>query len=35
MTEDWRHRYNYHRPLGGLPPIQFAMAKSLSTSASE
>ncbi len=31
MTEDWRHRYNHHRPhraLGGLPPIRYAMAQS-------
>lgn len=38
MTEDWRNRYNHQRPhraLGGLPPTQFAMAKSLSTSTSE
>lgn len=38
MTEDWRHRYNHHRPhrsLGNLPPARFAMAKSLSTSTSE
>ena len=35
MTEDWRHRYNHHRPhraLGGLPPIRFALAQSPSTS---
>ncbi len=38
MTEDWRHRYNHHRPhqsLGGLSPIHFAMAHSPSTSAFE
>ena len=35
MAEDWRHRYNHHRPhrsLGGLPPIHYAMAQSLSPS---
>lgn len=35
MTEDWRHRYNHHRPhraLGGLPPIRYAMAQSPTTS---
>ncbi len=35
MTEDWRHRYNHHRPhsaLGGLPPVRYAMAQSPSTS---
>lgn len=35
MTEDWRHRYNHHRPhrsLGGLTPIHYAMAQSPSTS---
>jgi putative transposase len=35
MTEDWRHRYNHHRPhsaLGGLPPVRYAMAQSHSTS---
>ncbi|MGH8445177.1 MAG: integrase core domain-containing protein [Solimonas sp.] len=38
MTEDWRHRYNHHRPhrsLGGLPPVRFAMAQSTATSTSE
>jgi len=38
MTEDWRHRYNHQRPhrsLGGLPPTQFAMAQSPSTSTPE
>ncbi len=38
MTEDWRPRYNHHRPhrsLGGLPPAKFAMAQSPSTSTSE
>ena len=37
MTEDWRHRYNYHRPhrsLGGLSPVRFAMAQSTTTSTS-
>ncbi len=35
MAEDWRHRYNHHRPhrsLGGLTPIHYAMAQSTSTS---
>lgn len=35
MTEDWRHRYNHHRPhrsLGGLPPIRYAMAQSTTIS---
>lgn len=35
MAEDWRHRYNHHRPhrsLGGLSPIPYAMAQSPSTS---
>jgi putative transposase len=35
MTEDWRHRYNHHRPhrsLGGLSPIHYTMAHSPSTS---
>lgn len=38
MTEDWRYRYNHHRPhraLGGLPPVLFAMAQSSPTSTSE
>ena len=38
MTEDWRHRYNHHRPhrsLGGLPPIQYAMAQSPTSSISD
>jgi putative transposase len=38
MTEDWRYRYNHHRPhraLGGLPPVPFAMAQSPQTSTSE
>lgn len=38
MTEDWRHRYNHHRPhrsLGGLSPVRFAMAQSTTTSTSE
>lgn len=37
MTEDWRHRYNHQRPhraLGGLSPVQFAVAQSASTSTS-
>ena len=37
MTEDWRHRYNHHRPhrsLGGLSPVAFARAQSPSTSTS-
>lgn len=37
MTEDWRHRYNHHRPhraLAGLSPIAFARAQSPSTSTS-
>lgn len=32
ITEEWRYRYNHersHESLGRLPPIQFAMAKSL------
>jgi len=35
MTEDWRHRYNHHRPhrsLGGLPPVRYAMSQSPTTS---
>lgn len=35
MAEDWRHRYNHHRPhraLGGLPPIRYAMTQSPATS---
>jgi len=35
MADDWRHRYNHHRPhrsLGGLPPVHYAMAQSPSTS---
>ena len=38
MAEDWRHRYNHHRPhrsLGGLTPIHYAMALSPSTSTFE
>ena len=38
MAEDWRHRYNNLRPhqsLGGLSPIQFALAQSPSTSTSD
>lgn len=38
MTEDWRHRYNHHRPhrsLAGLTPAAFARAQSPSTSTSE
>ena len=38
MTEDWRHRYNHQRPhrsLGGLSPINYAMAHSPSSSASD
>ena len=38
MTEDWRHRYNHDRPhlsLGGLSPISYAMAKSLTPSTFE
>lgn len=38
MTDDWRYRYNHHRPhrsLAGQPPVVFAMAQSPSTSASE
>lgn len=37
MTEDWRHRYNHHRPhrsLAGLSPVAFARAQSPSTSTS-
>lgn len=37
MAEDWRHRYNHHRPhrsLAGLPPVAFARAQSTSTSTS-
>jgi putative transposase len=37
MTEDWQHRYNHHRPhrsLGGLSPVRYAMASSV-TSISE
>lgn len=37
MTEDWRHRYNHHRPHRspvGLSPVAFARAQSLSTSTS-
>ncbi|MGH8165557.1 MAG: IS3 family transposase [Rhodanobacteraceae bacterium] len=35
MTEDWRHRYNHHRPhraLDGLTPARYAMAQSPTTS---
>lgn len=35
MAEDWRHRYNHHRPhrsLGGLSPHHYAMANSSPTS---
>lgn len=35
MAEDWRYRYNHHRPhraLGGLPPIRYAVAQSTATS---
>lgn len=35
MADDWRHRYNHHRPhrsLGGLTPVHYAMAQSSSTS---
>lgn len=38
MAEDWRHRYNHHRPhrsLGGLSPIHYALAHSPSTSTFE
>ena len=38
MTEDWRDRYNHHRPhrsLAGLAPVAFARAQSPSTSTSE
>ena len=38
MTEDWRHRYNHHRPhrsLGGLSPIRYAMAQSSTSSTFE
>jgi len=38
ITEDWRHRYNHQRPhrsLGGLSPINYAMAHSPSSSASD
>ncbi len=38
MTEDWRHRYNHHRPhraLAGLSPVAFAQAQSPPTSTSE
>ncbi len=34
MAEDWRYRYNHHRPhrsLGGRTPIHYAMAQSPST----
>lgn len=37
-TEDWRHRYNHHRPyrsLAGLSPAAFARAQSPSTSTSD
>ena len=37
MTEDWRQRYNHHRPhrsLAGLSPVAFAQAQSPSTSTS-
>ena len=35
MSEDWRHRYNHdrpHRSLGGLSPINYAMASLPNTS---
>lgn len=38
MTEDWRARYNHHRPhraLGGIPPVPYAMAQSSQASTSE
>ena len=38
MAEDWRHRYNHHRPhrsLAGLAPVAFARAQSQPTSTSE
>ncbi|WP_425493817.1 integrase core domain-containing protein [Dyella silvatica] len=34
MTEDWQHRYNHdrpHRSLGGLAPICYTMASSLTS----
>lgn len=34
MSEDWRHRHNHdrpHRSLGGLSPINYAMASLLTT----
>ena len=38
MIQDWRHRYNHHRPhsaLGGVPPAKYAMAHSTQSSTSE
>lgn len=38
MTEDWRHRYNHHRPhrsLAGMAPVAFARAQYRSASTSE
>ena len=38
MAEDWRHRYNHHRPhrsLGGLPPVRYALAHSPTSSTSD
>lgn len=37
MTEDWRQRYNHHRPhlaLGGVSPVDYRMAHSHSSSTS-
>jgi putative transposase len=34
MTEDWRYRYNHQRPhraLGGLSPVAYAMASSITS----
>ena len=34
MAEDWRHRYNHqrlHRSLGGLSPVAYAMASSITS----
>lgn len=38
MTEDWRHRYNHHRPhrsLGSIPPARYGVAESPITSISK